>query len=568
MELSEPTLKRARYLAMGLLMSLIAFSLFIALTRIYQVDEAQNVFTARILASHWEDNHNLWIEIWHLWPLGWLASWNHDSASLFQASRLFMLMVFWVNISLTALNCDLHWDTKKSLWILLGAATLAPLWDYGFEIRHDNLLLMFLLLYLYCLRIKSGNLKRVAFILGALAALLQFITFKSFVYWFPMAVLFLTIRPKEWGLSRVKTLAFGCLGFISTTLLLVGILKISGRLPYFLDSLAILLDFSAKPNTRFAPWGTLTRLASQTPMLLGVAIAASVHTLAVLREGWRERLGWDGTFPETFLVLIALVALLIHPMPLPYHLCLLVPFTYILGIRWIQRFEDSFGFGKAHLFLWISMILVTHVVPFLGATRRHLDFTNDRQEELMKLAEAMTDPSKDRVYDAAGLVASRQSIGRQWFLHTMFRDRFDKGELPPVRTMLQDNPASVIIPNYRFSWLQKEDVSFIQSNYLALANDFLVLGHSLRSPKLEFSCLQPGRYQITSKQIGSGAVQPFVAMDGVLITAPSVQVISKGVHVFKAEKDLEIVIVWVGPKLNQVPSIAPGDPNRFFINWY
>jgi len=187
---------------------------------------------------------------------------------------------------------------------------------------------------------------------------------------------------------------------------------------------------------------------------------------------------------------------------------------------------------------------------------------------LMTLAETMTDPAKDRVYDAAGLVASRESIGPQWFLHTLFMDRFSRGELPPVRKMLLERPASVLIPNYRFGWLQAEDVAFIRSNYLFLANDFLVLGRSLQSPNLEFPCLQSGRYYITAGSLEPGGTRGVLDVDGARIPVPSVQTLSSGMHVFKADKDVAIVVGWVGPTLNQMPTVAPGDSNQFFINWY
>jgi hypothetical protein len=557
-----------RHLALGLLAGLVLFSIYLALTRIYQVDEAQNVFTARILASHWEKTHSLWIEAWHVWPLAWLASRNHDSIGLFHASRLFMLLVFWLNILLTALCCGVPWRSKAFLWTLLGAASLVPLWDYGFEIRHDNLLLLLLLLYLFCLRLERGDPRLVAVLLGCLSALQLLVVFKSPVHWFPLALLFLVQPPQSWRLSRGRTLLFGSLGFLAALGMAVGLLRLSGWLPFFKDGFALGLDLAAGTPVRFPPWATLDRLLQQTPMLLGICTAATAFTLATFREDWLKGSVWAGLIPETTLVLVNLLILFIHPMPLPYHLCLIVPFAYILGIKWVMTFPDAFSPGKALVFLWTGLILFAHVLPFFRATLRHLDFTNVRQEKLMSLAEAMTDPSQDRVYDAAGLVASRQSIGRQWFLHTLFLDRLRRGESPSVRAMLQEHPASVLIPNYRFSWLQAEDVAFIKSHYLFLANDFLVLGQPMVSPKLDFTCLQPGRYHIKAVALEPGSTVEHLDMDGVKIPVPSVQTLSVGLHVFKADTDSTVIVGWVGPTFKQLPEVGPGDSNRFFINWY
>jgi hypothetical protein len=272
--------------------------------------------------------------------------------------------------------------------------------------------------------------------------------------------------------------------------------------------------------------------------------------------------------PEAFLVLVAILAMLVHPFPLPYHLCLLVPFAYILGIRWALRFLGRQEERRSSLLLGASLIVFTHLVPFMGAAWRHLDFTNDRQEQLMLLAEQMTDPATDRVYDAAGLVASRESIGRQWFLHTTFVDKFARGEVPPVRTMLRDRPAAVLIPNYRFAWLQPEDVAFIQAHYLALSRDFMILGQALQPPQTDFACLHAGRYYISLKPGLSGTERVPLTLDGAPIPLPSVQYLSKGSHQLRAGKDVEVLVAWVGPTLDRVPHLAPGDSNRVFINWY
>ncbi|MBI1753951.1 MAG: hypothetical protein HY014_09720 [Acidobacteria bacterium] len=479
-----------------------------------------------------------------------------------------MLLVFWLNILLTALCCGVPWRSKAFIWILLGAASMTPLWDYGFEIRHDNLLLLLLLSYLFCLRLERGDPRLIAGLLGGLSALQLLVVFKSPVHWSPLALLFLVQPPKSWKLSRAWTLLFGSLGFLVVMGTAVGLLKASGWLPFFKDGFSLGLSLATGTPVRFPPWGTFDRLLQQTPMLLGLSATALVFTLTAFREDWRKGGIWATLVPEASLVLINVLILFLHPMPLPYHLCLIIPFAFILGVKWIRAFPDVVSSGKVQAFLWTAVILFAHVIPFFRATLRHLDFTNDRQEELMGLAETMTDSSKDRVYDAAGLVASRQSIGRQWFLHTLFLDRLRRGESPSVRSMLQERPASVLIPNYRFAWLEAEDEAFIKSHYIPLAGDFLVLGQSMVSPKLDFTCLQGGRYHIKAVTPKPGAGVDHLDMDGVKIPVPSIQSLPAGIHVFKAEKGSMVVVGWVGPTLKQLPEVSPGDPNRFFINWY
>lgn len=568
METTEPTHPWYRNGVIGVLLGLFLFSLFLAETRIYQVDEAQNVFLARILASHWEKTHFLSIELWHVWPLSWLAARFSGALSLLHAARLLMLGVYWVNIFLIALNCNIHWKSSRFLLVLLGAATLAPLWDYGFEVRHENILLLFFLVFLHGFRRKGEHPGLECLLMGLLAALMQFITFKSFAYWVPMASLFLVFPPNGWPLSRAKTFLLGSLGFICTAVIVLALLKLTGRLPFLMKSFAVGADLSGNASVRFPPWATLGRLLSQTPLLVGVAVAAGVHTLGSIREKWNDPCLWEGVLPETFLVLVGILALMANPAPHPYNLCLLVPFAYILGIRWVLAVRGSLEEGKPLVILWAGLVVFTHVSPFLTATLRHLQRPNDRQEQLVELAETMTDPAKDRVYDAAGLVSSRQSIGHQWFLHTLIMERVYRGQLPSVRKMLEEKPASVLIPNYRFSWLQQEDLSFFQSNYVALADDFLVLGQSLHGPKEAFNCLHPGRYFIKFTEPAPAGSEPSLNLDGVPIQIPSVRPLSKGVHSFEAGKDREVIVAWVGPTLNELPRPGSGDSKTFFFNWY
>lgn len=562
MESVEPSGRRLR-LAGGLfLLILFVFSGYLALNRIYQVDEAQNIFTARILASHWASSHNLWIEIWHVWPLAWLAGRAQSSADLYHASRLFMLAVFWVNIALTALNCRVPLRSGKFLLALLGAATLAPLWDYGFEVRHDNLLLTCLLLFLYCLR--TGPPRRpwlLPFCLGVLGATLQFVTFKSLVYWVPVAALLLAFPP-SWGASRTRIFLAGCAGFASASVFFLGILALRGALPPFVDGLRLMLGLSAQPAERFSPWGTLGRLVRETPLLIGVTAAAIAQVFAGLRKGGAPRSFLEGLLPEASLTLVAVLALLIHPFPLPYHLCLLVPFAYILGFRWVcEGWERSPGSFK---FLWAGLLVCTHGLPFFTATWRHLDFPNDRQERLMALAEQMTDPATDQVYDAAGLVASRQSIGRQWFLHTTFLGSYLNGEMPPVRQMLQERPAAVLIPNYRFTWLVPEDVDYIRAHYISLSPDYWVLGQRAQTKDLAFTCLHPGRYEIRAAGAGPAAL----LLDGQRVPAVSAQYLPRGTHHIASDSETDLQVAWLGPTLRQIPSLPPEAAEKVFINWY
>src|SRR5207249_3395028 len=77
--------------------------------------------------------------------------------------------------------------SRRGLVALVGAATLAPLWDYGFEIRHDNPMLTGILLMWCALRIRPSGMQSY-FVAGALAVLTQFISIKGLAYTLPISV--------------------------------------------------------------------------------------------------------------------------------------------------------------------------------------------------------------------------------------------------------------------------------------------------------------------------------------------------------------------------------------------
>jgi hypothetical protein len=554
--------------AFWLLILLLGFSVYLAMNRIYQVDECQNIYVARILASGWSDRFYSSSELLQLWPLTWLASHAQDSESLYTSSRLAMVVVFWLNIFLTATACGMPWKSKGFIWVLLGAATLTPMWDYGFEIRHDNLVLFFLLLSWNLIRNLRGRTWLLPFVLGGLAAIMQFSTFKAFAYWVPLAAIFLFWPPDHLKGRRISMVGFGLLGFLITGVLVALLFQWSGQLSTFLEGIRIALSFSADGASRFAPWDTLSRLVLQVPLLLGVSTAALAWNLRRFFKEKPQSDPWEGTLPETALLCAALLALLVNPTPYPYNLVLLIPFAFILAVRWLSRLSESSNLSPTMVWLSFGVFFFTHGLPFMKQTLRHLDFSNDRQQLLMSVAEALTDPAKDCVYDASGLVASRQSAGYQWFLHSLIVNRIASGKTPGLKEMLTQNPAPVLIPSYRFAWLRPEDVNFVQAHYLGLAEDLYVLGGDLKSQNPTYECIREGRYEISVVAQQPATAPQIVQMDGQALDLPVAVALTKAVHHFSFPGNVTLKITWLGPTLKKSPTLQPGNSNLVFINWY
>jgi len=194
-----------------------------------------------------------------------------------------------------------------------------------------------------------------------------------------------------------------------------------------------------------------------------------------------------------------------------------------------------------------------------------------------------TDPVKDRVYDAIGMVPTRSSIHFQWFLHSLNIQSFVKGPGARVREMLAARPAAVFIPSYRTDWLPEADHDFIRQHYVSLADDFWVLGKVLPPGGGSFEVIHPGRYRIASLQgsdlwgtypdswagvlckPGEGDITGL--LDGVPLSNQPVE-LSVGTHQLETASGCQPACFWVGPNCDRLPRIGRGDHQRLFSNWY
>ncbi|MCC6295520.1 MAG: hypothetical protein IT469_02310 [Pseudomonadales bacterium] len=547
--------------ALGLLA---AFALWLAVTRIYQVDEAQNLYMAKVIARGQVDTYFSNALLWMLGPLSWLIRSIEDSASLFLAMRLLFFGVFCLNVWLLAAATGVPLRSTQGRVALLGAATLAPLWDYGFEFRHDNLILAGLLLIWWLGRVRARGLGAFAAI-GFLTAVLLFTAGKAFAYVLPLSGALALCSPIGCG-RRLRLLAVWVGGVAAGVALALLAYWLSGLWDVFVAG----LPGGGNPAevmkiARFGPGMALARLPAQTPLLLGLAAGALLalgHGL--LRERGRA-LAWDSYAPEAVLALGALGLLWVNPTPFPYNLVNVVPFLFLLGFRFAAPLcKDLRG---PTLALAVGVVLFTHVVPFVMATWRHLDWPNDRQVRLMRAAEALTDPVRDPVYDGTGMVPTRESIGRQWLLHSLGMPAVLAGKVPSLAEMLARRPAPVLIRNYRAGWLPESDQRFIAEHYIPLADDFLVLGQVLPEGGGSYAVLHAGRYRVYGMADGGLRELPEAAVDGRPAGEQPVELVV-GLREIRCPPDIEPVVLWVGPNLRGIPDLGAGDHRRLFVNWY
>lgn len=332
------------------LAGLIWFSQRLAGVRIYHADECQNVSMARIIATGQTKTFYAGAGLFQTGLLVWLARGATRSVDMFVTARSVMLEVFWLNIVLIALATGERLLSRRGLIALVGAATLAPLWDYGFEIRPDNLLLSGVLLLWCVVRVRPKGLQPF-FVAGALAAALPFIALKAVVFTLPISAAILVFPPPgqrapRWKLALAwASSALGMFVLIRLTYGAAGLWDV-----YVADVSRVLRD--ATGGNRFGPAEALGRLLGQTPLLLAFLTAALFVVALDLRRRGKAALTWDGALPEALLFLAALAALLINPAPEPYNLLHLVPYAFLLAFRYAAELLKRFGAGWLFVRCW------------------------------------------------------------------------------------------------------------------------------------------------------------------------------------------------------------------------
>ncbi len=545
---------------------LVLTSIYLAVNRIFQVDEAQQVFQSVILARGQSSSFYTYAPLHHLGPMAWVAHHAGTAKDMFTWDRLIYLVVFWINLLLLARICAGGWRNRSFLPWLLFAATLEPVWDYGFEIRHDNLLLTGILLLWLLVRGEARRSWVTAGFTGLLAIVLQFIAFKAFLYWIPCTLAILLFPPPAVQPSGRLRLALEWLGGALLGLVLVRLAyALGGGWSVALEGFRGGVSVSASVE-RFSPFPALFRMVSQTPLVVALGMAAAAAAIHRWVAEGRSFVGWGTAFPELVLLTCLLASFLANPTPFPYNLLFLAPFLLIAGAGLVRRVLPERR--PAVVAMAVATAAFCHFVPFLSQTYRHFGRTNDRQEELMTLAERMTDPARDRVFDGTGLVPTRATVGYHWLVHSLTLRHFQDGSWPSVRELLEKNPAPIVIPNYRTNWLPAADRSFLTSHYVALADDFLVLGSTMPSGGGTYVCLQPGRYEIMlAGPPEAGKVAP-IEVDGRAVAPESVLNLTRGPHEVRTESPARAIIVWLGPSLDKVPRLAPGSHLNLFVNWY
>ncbi|MGZ4778358.1 MAG: hypothetical protein ACXV5L_04130 [Thermoanaerobaculia bacterium] len=528
---------------------LVLLSLWLAWNRIFQVDELEAVFTARLLATHQTSQYAASANLMLLGPMSWIAGASDRSVVILRNERLLFLPLFWINVWLIVHCAGLRLRSLQGLFAFVLAATLAPLWDYGFEIRHETLLLTVTLLAWSFARPLLANAQRRIFPVAFLAVIGQFIAFKSFAYLAPIALFAVYAAWRE-DKRPILGIALAAAGGALTALVL------SLTAHWFAGTWSIFsadtksIGQAALHTSRFSAQPLLLRFLIETPLLVLATVVALV--VAANRARLQSITARESLAPEVWLLLMAFAALFANPTPFPYNMVLLVPQAAILSLR-LSPME--WMVPRISVAVLTAAVLV-HLLVWALFTKRHLPMTNSRQIKLMTMAEELTDPKVHAVLDGAGLVPTRHPPGHFWLIHTFTIASFRNGTVSVPR-QLSEGRTPVVIPSYRLAGLSRDDRRYIWEHYIALAGDFLVAGAPLPAGTREWECLVPGRYAL----LGSPALIDAQAHQ------PGVLVLSRGIHRFDVQRE-PASLVWLGPSAQRLPELEAGDARRLLVNFY
>jgi hypothetical protein len=548
-----------------LVILVLGVGLWLAVDRIFQVDEIQNLHMSWLLTQQDAKDYYNSAELYMI-PLAALSRQCRTPVAFLLASRVVFFVLFVMTVGLLAWGIS---DRKKLEFI--GATLIvlsAPIfWDYGFEVRHDNIVLLGLALLIgMFLRKTDGTIPRNLFWSGLLGGILLQCSLKSVVLWGPLLGYMICSSGRRRFTAGARASLSALAGLGGSLLLGLVVQGLQGSLSIYFEGLRDFVKTLSVGQIRFFDWDYLWRFIRNHP-LIALSSAWFLVTCAVpVGRRWARGdifRGDDRRAKEIFLLLVGVVFLAVNPTPFPYNYL----FVALLAVPGVHYLVMRILTGPSRYVRLIAYGLIAfQALIWAIQLPRHMAYRNVDQKRIVEFLNDYTNPG-DCVFDGVGLAIFRKGPARDWYLHSLSRPRYVAGDIPPVREILSSSACPLLVESYKWQYMLPEDLDFIRANYLVHGRYFWILG-------TEVLVASPGRHAFMAPKDGfylisvRGDARPRrMSIDGTGINDAPVH-LEKGRHVLDTDRALGTVrIEWVkgsGVQEIRVPSIV----EPIFNNWY
>lgn len=384
---------------------------------------------------------------------------------------------------------------------------------------------------------------------GATCIVLQLFSYHSAVYWVPYALLLLSIIALRSSQSvvldwRPLVRAF-LVGFLAATILMP--LIVMGKV--FQGFL-----YADWPKTTL-DWFPFVQYHAF------VYFPAAAINLVILSFPWTITKTFDDRDPlrpARMLLACAYIAwvVLLWELGLSFprldsmNLLVFVFFLLIdVGFMMTKRLSRKSSIDVA-LLLVISILVVISI----GYRDPRNWQSNATQFSYIEAAEALTDPVDDTVLDGVGIVPTRRPPLKDWYVAGLLLPEYGAGIRTPFRKIMLDDPSPVVITNYRWKWRAlTEERQILEQRYIPIDTQFHVLGGTLSEREGTFDIHRSGRYRF---DVDAGGMELWI--DGKLLSRDlPILRLEKGSHTMAMNNGQTIRYYWVGPRLDELPTISP-----------
>lgn len=576
-------------LGLGFVLTIVAVLAMPTVTgRHFQVDEFYCSYNCRLLFDPENQDKGVHPQP-YMAVLGYLTAGFEETTDILLTYRGIFFVLFLANLILAA-HAQFAFPSRLGRWlVLLGFASLYPLWLFGLEIRHDNMLLTgnLALFFLTQRAAHRGTLSATAAFLGGVAVFWTFISaHKGFAYAFPYGALLVATHSTAPGIraalvERARKAAWLVAGTGSAAAVTSILLAATGSFTVNWNGI-FAFAHHLEDLQRFSHWGTTLSAAFHYPHLFAlslvflVVVAVDTARQVFAKNGLARREGptVHQEFPSRGLTTAQVAAIyllwsfvvhLANPKPFPYNLLHLVPFVFFAAVAAIARLHASGSVWKTAL----ATLALANGIGGLHASNSFPYGHADNQYQLgyIRAAEALTDPKQDSVLDGVGMVLTRKPPDRDWLVHSSFMSAYDRGARTSFTELLESGSSPVVMTNYRWSWFSEREWSTLRRRYVQLAKDFWVLGSHASGREGRFEIYREGRYFVVfsprtqGATVGTTAGTTDITVDGRIVPAGAVY-LARGIHQFTVPIDEGVLVSWAGPRLEAPLSLESLPRNR------